>query len=44
MKHHASIYNNDDQMLTSDEIDQIAKYLLSLKPNKVNVTTYTNNN
>ena len=44
MKHHASIYNNEDQILTSNEIDQIAKYLLSLKPDKVNVTTYTNNN
>ena len=42
MKNHAAIYNSDDQFLTSNEIDQIAKYLLSLKPDKVNVITYTN--
>ena len=39
MKNHASIYNADKK-LTDQEIQQIAKYLLSLKPENETMATY----
>ena len=39
MKNHASIYNSDKK-LTDQEIQQIAKYLLSLKPDNDSMASY----
>jgi len=41
MKNHASIYKSDNN-LTSEQVEQIAKYLLSLKPSNENMATYNN--
>ena len=39
MKNHASIYKNENK-LTNEQINQIAKYLLSLKPSMESSATY----
>lgn len=39
MKNHASIYRDDNQ-LSTEQIEQIAKYLLSLKPSTESSATY----
>ncbi|MEC7837973.1 MAG: cytochrome c oxidase subunit II [Chloroflexota bacterium] len=41
MKNHAAIYK-DENNLTSEQINQIAKYLLSLKPSTESSATYNN--
>ena len=41
MKNHASIYKDENQ-LTTEQIEQIAKYLLSLKPSNESSTSYNN--
>ena len=41
MKNHASIYKDENQ-LSSEQIEQIAKYLLSLKPSNESSTSYNN--
>ena len=39
MKNHASIYRDENE-LSNEQINQIAKYLLSLKPSQESSATY----